>query len=369
MNGKSATDGSSAPRRRARRAGGALASARAGAASALPRQAASALPRQAAELAAAGLAAEEAVRRGVARVVEYLGHQAAPLDRDLLELCAQVGLEVGRTIERGGPMRKRAIERLGRAAELRRGIERGELVLHYQPILNLQERRWERVEALVRWCHPERGLLGPDEFIPLAEETGLIVPLGERVLEMVLLQAVEWSRTHPGVEIAVNASVLQLAEPTIASELIRMLGRAGVAAETILLEVTETALMQELEIVRLALEQLVAAGVRVLIDDFGTGYSSLARLGELPIAGLKIDRRLTAGLGGTPRAGAVVRAIAEMARAHELSVVAEGIEDERALSDVDALGCHFAQGFHLGRPAPGEEVSRLLSVPPPARLG
>ena len=262
-------------------------------------------------------------------------------------------------------LRARTIERLNHETELRRGIERGELVLHYQPILDLAARRWSGVEALVRWRHPKRGLIGPDEFIPLAEETGLIVPLGASVLQMVTEQASRWAATLPGIHIAYNASPLQLADPAIVGDLLAMLERSDLPPEVLQLEVTESALMEELETSRQTLEELMAAGVRVLIDDFGTGYSSIARLGELPITGLKIDRRFTTGLGVDASVLPVLRAIAELARAYDLQMVAEGIEDSRALADIDALGCQFAQGYLLGRPGPPKSIERLLKGPPP----
>jgi c-di-GMP-specific phosphodiesterase len=266
-------------------------------------------------------------------------------------------------------LRAQVIERLNWETELRHGIERGELVLHYQPILNLLDGRWSAVEALVRWEHPRRGLVGPDQFIPLAEETGLIVPLGESVLRMVAIQAKKWRKRIPGLQLAANTSVLQLADPNIADGLLTLLKESGLPPETLQLEVTESALMHELDNTRSTLEQLLDSGVTVLIDDFGTGYSSLARLGELPINGLKIDRQFTRTLGSDPAARQVVRAIAELASAHSLEVVAEGIEDAQALAHVKACGCQFAQGFHLGRPAPAHAVEARLTMPVPPDIG
>jgi c-di-GMP-specific phosphodiesterase len=260
-------------------------------------------------------------------------------------------------------LRAEQLERLRTEAQLRRAIERDQLVVHYQPILNVEDRSWSGVEALVRWQHPERGLLSPDEFIPLAEETGLIVPLGMRVLEMVCAQARQWSRTLPGISIAINASPVQLAYPTTAAEIKAALKRARLKPSTLTLEVTESALTEELDTARDVLEELKAAGVNVLIDDFGTGYSSLARLGELPIGGLKIDRRFVSGLGRDPTVMPVVSAIADLARAYGLEVVVEGIEDGDALASVDELRCEYAQGFHLGRPAPADVVEELLAMP------
>ena len=266
-------------------------------------------------------------------------------------------------------LRAQVIERLNWETELRRGIDRGELVMHYQPILRLADRRWSGVEALVRWQHPRRGLVGPDQFIPVAEETGLIVPLGETVLRMVTAQAKHWAKRLPGLQLAANASVLQLADPHIADGVLGMLQDSGLPPRTLQLEVTESALMHELDSARSALQRLLAGGVTVLIDDFGTGYSSIARLGELPVSGLKIDRRFTRTLGSDPTSRQVVRAISELASAHSLEVVAEGIEDARALAEVEALGCHFAQGYHLGRPAPPAAIEARLALPVPADLG
>ena len=254
-------------------------------------------------------------------------------------------------------LRAQQVERLRTEAQLRRAIERDELVMHYQPILNVEDRSWSGVEALVRWQHPKRGLLSPDEFIPLAEETGLIVPLGMCVLEMVCRQARAWSRTLPGIR---SRSTPRRCSSPIRPPPPRSRRRCERAQldppGTLTLEVTESALMEELDTARAVLEELQAApACDVLIDDFGTGYSSLARLGELPISGLKIDRRFARGLGHDPSVMPVVRAIADLARAYGLEVVVEGIEDGEALAGVDVLRCEYAQGFHLGRPAPADD--------------
>jgi EAL domain-containing protein (putative c-di-GMP-specific phosphodiesterase class I) len=195
------------------------------------------------------------------------------------------------------------------------------------------------------------------------------VPLGESVLRMVAIQAKRWRKRMPGLRLSANASVLQLADPNIADGLLGILDESGLPPQTLQLEVTESALMHELDTTRSTLERLLASGVTVLIDDFGTGYSSLARLGELPINGLKIDRQFTRTLGSDPTARQVVRAIAELASAHRLDVVAEGIEDAQALAQVKACGCQFAQGFHLGRPAPAPAVEARLTTPVPSDIG
>jgi c-di-GMP-specific phosphodiesterase len=276
------------------------------------------------------------------------------------------GLGPGRHQVYDDRLRARLRKRLRDETELRHASERGELVMHYQPILRLGERRWSGVEALVRWRHPTRGLLGPDEFIPLAEETGLIVSLGGRIIELAIAQAKVWWAQLPGIQVAVNASALQLAHPTFAASFLAALQRVDLPPQAMVVEVTESALMRELDAAVATLKRLSSFGVTVLIDDFGTGQSSLARLGELPISGLKVDRRFTAKLGDDPRARAVLAAIVTLARAYELPIVAEGIETARALAIVDELGCEYAQGFHLGPPVAAAELEATLAAVPVA---
>jgi diguanylate cyclase (GGDEF)-like protein len=275
----------------------------------------------------------------------------------------------GRTQVYDRKLRADVVTRLTRETELRRAIEHGGLVMYYQPIMSLKQRCWSGVEALVRWQHPKRGLMGPGEFIPLAEESGLIVPLGAEVMRLVGEQVRHWASTLPGLHIGVNASVLQLARTDMADAIMSMIDYAEIEPGTLMLEVTESALMEQLDTTRGTLERLVHAGVKVLIDDFGTGYSSIARLGELPISGLKIDKRFTLGLGTDPAVLPVVRAISDLARAYGLQVVAEGIEDESALRAVAELGCQYAQGFHLGPPVPADRIEELLARPLPAGAG
>ena len=283
---------------------------------------------------------------------------------------AEAAIEAARA---GGPghhqvydrkLRAQQIQRLRTESQLRRAIERGELVMHYQPILNVEDRSWSGVEALVRWQHPQRGLLAPDEFIPLAEETGLIVPLGQ-------------TRAGDGVPTGSRVGAGAARNPDRDQRLAGGVGAPGdrrgdqgdrastrgCRPSALTVEVTESALMADLDIARAVIEELQDSGVAVVLDDFGTGYSSLARLGELPISGLKIDRRFARGLGHDPSVMPVVRAIADLARAYGLRVVAEGIEDGAALASVDELHCECAQGYHLGRPAPPEEIEQLLAAP------
>ena len=252
-------------------------------------------------------------------------------------------------------LRERALERVTTEAELRRALERDEFVMHYQPIIRLTDGRCVGLESLVRWQHPTRGLLLPDRFVPLAEEDRLIVAMGERVIDRVLADTSELvARTD--LQVGINVSVVELSDPTYIEHLTDVLKRHGFPAEQLFVEVTETALMQELELTRATVQQLAELGVRVFIDDFGTGYSSLARLRELPVAGLKIDKRFSAGLGSDPDDDRMLAAVTGLAHAMQLRVVVEGVETDAAAATAREIGCDFGQGFHYARP---DELHRL----------
>jgi diguanylate cyclase (GGDEF)-like protein len=268
-------------------------------------------------------------------------------------------------------LRPASIDLIGRESELRRAIDFGELVLHYQPILDIANHRWDRLEALVRWNHPTRGLLAPAEFLPLAEKSGLIVPLGRRVLELAAHDSASWVAAMPDLRIAINVSVLQLDDPGFVEDTLAQLELAGLPLPSINFEIAESSLIQKLDTVAPVLERLRSHSVRAVVDDFGAGYSSLAHLGELPITSLKIDGHFIGRITGDTAARTVVRSIVEIARAHGLTVVAEGVEDAETLAAVEELGCHYAQGFHVALPAPAEKVSALLfetSAPRPLHL-
>jgi c-di-GMP-specific phosphodiesterase len=262
--------------------------------------------------------------------------------------------------ERGRPgfvqfdssLRERAVERLTRENELLRAIERDELVVEYQPLTRLSDRSLYGFEALVRWPHPTLGMLPPAEFVPLAEETGLIVPLGINVLRTTIRDIAELAKTNPDIRVSVNVSVLQLGDRSVENAIRSSLERYDVAPSNLVVEVTETGFMQDLDIAANALRRIADLGVDVMIDDFGIGYSSIARLSELPIVGVKIDRRFTKDLGANSQANGVLAAITRLAHAFELLVVAEGIESNDALKVVTKVGCDYAQGFHLARPMP-----------------
>lgn len=295
-----------------------------------------------------------------------VAHARASTDGYQLVRDAAAAMHAARADGRGGhrvysqAMRTEGVDLIGRESELRRAIDFGELILHYQPILDIVNHRWDRLEALVRWNHPTRGLLAPAEFIPLAEKSGLIIPLGRRVLELAIRQAAPWVAAIPGLRISVNVSVLQLDDADFLDNILDLLERAGVPPQGLNLEVSESGLIQRLESVAPVLERVRGLGMCTVIDDFGAGYSSLARLGELPITSLKVDRSFIGSITANLTARTVVRSIVDIARAHGLTIVAEGIEDAETLTAVEELGCHYAQGFHVARPAPPEEVVGLL---------
>ena len=261
-------------------------------------------------------------------------------------------------------LRKRVVARVSLEAELRHAIERDEMVMHYQPIVDVATGLWSGAEALVRWEHPEHGVIWPDDFVPLAEETGLIVPLGVMILDKTIAQAKLWSGAGRRLRITANVSVVQLSDPNIGAQLAAILRRHQLAPDQLVLEVTESAVMEHLDLVRTTLGHIVRLGVQLVIDDFGTGYSSIARLRELPVVGLKIDRSFTSKLGMDEGADDVVAAIVDLAHALKLEVVAEGIETAEALAQLKTVGCDFGQGYFLGRPAPPSTLNAVLNRRP-----
>jgi EAL domain-containing protein (putative c-di-GMP-specific phosphodiesterase class I) len=257
--------------------------------------------------------------------------------------------------------RHRAMQRLELETALRHAVERSELRVHYQPKVSIDgNAAVAGLEALVRWQHPERGLIGPDQFMPLAEETGLSLAIGEYVLGQALRQLSRWRRSKPNVSIAVNLSVGQLEDAGLASVLAAALRSSGIDPGALWLEVTERALARNQEAAIRALQSLKAMGLRIAIDDFGTGSSSLQSLKRWPVDMLKIHESFVAGLGSDPEEGPIVAAMVALGHALGLSVVAEGVETDAQLTALRSLGCDGAQGFLFGRPVPEEEVNALL---------
>ncbi len=259
---------------------------------------------------------------------------------------------------RAGAMRRLEIER-----DLRHALDRDELTLYYQPVVDLRSGEITGLEALVRWRHPERGLLDPSEFVSIAEDSGLIEPIGRWVQEHACLQALKWHEQRPDsrpFDVAVNLSARQVAHRDLPGTVEQIIARTGLDPVNLRLEITESVLVEESATAVSSLEALNEIGVRLVLDDFGTGYSSLAYLSRFPFHALKIDRSFVDGLGIEQERTAIVEAIVGMARALSLEFIAEGVENEVQLAELRRLGCDYAQG-HLFHPAmPAGEVTRLL---------
>ena len=251
-------------------------------------------------------------------------------------------------------------QRLATVASLRHAIEHEQFVVHYQPVVDLTTGTMVSAEALVRWEHPDRGLLSPAEFIPLAEDTGLIIPIGAWVLEQACHELVEWHDTNPLMSVAVNLSVRQLLVPDIANLVQDILTHAGMPPHTLYLEMTESVLMDDTDYYRKTLTSLKTLGVHLAIDDFGTGYSSLSYLKRFPVDSVKVDRAFVDGLGRDPNDSALVAAILAMAAALGLQVTAEGVETRQQMIHLRSLHCRRAQGYYLARPMPAAALTQLI---------
>jgi EAL domain-containing protein (putative c-di-GMP-specific phosphodiesterase class I) len=255
-----------------------------------------------------------------------------------------------------------ATARLRTERDLRFALERGELVVLYQPLLDVASGSIVGAEALVRWQHPERGLLPPGDFLPVAEQTGQIVALGEYVLLEACRQAVAWRDAGYPVRISVNVAADQFRRAAFVPAVTRALERSGLAPDALCLEITESALMRTTDERAWDLERLRHLGVHLAIDDFGTGYSSLAYLHELPVDELKIDRSFVSRLDGPGRDDHLVEAIIRMARALTLHVVAEGVETDDQLGRLTGLGCPTVQGYLIARPQPPADFVDLVAA-------
>jgi diguanylate cyclase (GGDEF)-like protein/PAS domain S-box-containing protein len=258
-----------------------------------------------------------------------------------------------------------ATERLSVENDLRRGIALGQLRLYYQPIVHIDTGAIAGFEALVRWQHPVRGLLPPAEFIPSAEETGLIVPLGRYVLAESCRQAATWAGMHVSGErlrISVNVSAKQLVQPGWSDEVAQVLAESGLAPRQLVLEITESVLMDDTDTTAVRLEELRRLGVRIAIDDFGTGYSSLGYLRRLPVDILKIDKSFIDGVAEGPHESALARAVVKLASTLRLEAVAEGVNNRKQLLQLRRLRCPYGQGYYFSRPQPPEAIPGLLDL-------
>ena len=244
---------------------------------------------------------------------------------------------------------------------MRRGIERGELFLHYQPKIDLKTREVVGVEALVRWQHPDRGMIPPSDFIPLAEHTGMIGPLTMSVLDMALAQVKIWADGGHHIPVAVNVSARNLLDDKFANKVKGLLAKHAVASGLLEVEVTESAVMLEPEKAARILKELHAIGVRIAIDDFGAGYTSLAQLKNLPISELKIDKSFILTMDSNADDAMIVKSMIDLGHSLNMKVVAEGIETAHVLNYLGELQCDIGQGYHLCRPALPEALMQWYS--------
>jgi EAL domain-containing protein (putative c-di-GMP-specific phosphodiesterase class I) len=258
------------------------------------------------------------------------------------------------------------LERLALEADLRRAVERGELEVHYQPIVDLPTGEIAEVEALVRWRHPERGLVPPGDFIPLAEEIGLIRPIGQWVLREACRQGRAWHEQYPErppLRVAVNLSAREFGQPALDRDVAHILSETGLPARCLHLEITESVAMRDADMALGVFAALRALGVRLVIDDFGTGYSSLAYLQRLQVDGLKIDRAFVHDLATNPTNLSICEAIASLAHILGLAVTAEGVEQATQVEILRRF-CDRAQGHYFSRPLPAAKIGELLAAGP-----
>ncbi len=242
-----------------------------------------------------------------------------------------------------------------------------EFVLYYQPVIDLNTGRISGFEALVRWLHPQRGLVSPGEFIPVAEETGLIVPIGEWILYQACLQMRQWQEQfpeYPNLVISVNLSGRQFSQPFLAETIQKISQKTDLVTQNLKLEITESAVMDDIKTTLSILHQLKSIDLQLSIDDFGTGYSSMEYLTQFPTDTLKVDQSFVRQMHETPKNKVVVETIVELAHRLGMNIICEGIEEEEQLKQLRALGCEFGQGYLFSRPVPGEEAEALLKSNP-----
>jgi EAL domain-containing protein (putative c-di-GMP-specific phosphodiesterase class I) len=254
----------------------------------------------------------------------------------------------------------RRVSQARTAAEIRHGLANGQFHMVYQPIVDLSGRRLVGFEALLRWEHPQRGAVSPADFIPAAEETTAIVPLGRFVMQEALHQLAAWQATHPSLAMAVNVSPAQLGHPTLIDDVQSALRVAGVAPESLHIEITETAIISDASTAASQIAALRRLGIRIAIDDFGVGQSSLSMLHHFPVDIVKIDRSFVSRITADPKSAGMVDAIVRMAYAIGADTVGEGIESAEDLQALHTLGCNLGQGYYLGRPTAAGELQEWM---------
>jgi diguanylate cyclase (GGDEF)-like protein len=259
-------------------------------------------------------------------------------------------------------MGTRSSKRLQLEADLRKALERDEFEVHYQPFFSLDRQRIVGAEALVRWRHPGHGLVGPGDFIPMAEETGLILRLGAYVLDEACQQVRSIrDRLDVALPISVNLSPRQFTESGLLVQVAEALDATGLPSELLILEITETMVMEDLSSAREIMKKLSRLGVRLAIDDFGTGHSSLGYLKQFPVDEVKLDRTFVQGVASSPVDSAIVRAVIDLSKAMGITAVAEGVETKEQAAELRRLGCPTGQGFYFSRPLPAREFDKLLT--------
>ena len=260
-------------------------------------------------------------------------------------------------------MHIRAVTRLQLETDLRFAIERNEFELYYQPIIGLEAASLIGFEALVRWNHPQRGLVPPNEFIPISESTGLIVPMTVQILHSACSQVAKWQKRSPGgplLSVAVNLSGKHFAQPDLVEQISAVLAETKIDPSSLKLELTESAVMENAETAIRMLKQIKETGVQISIDDFGTGYSSLSYLHKFPIDLLKVDRSFVSAMEDNSENGEIVRTVIALAKALKLKVVAEGIESIHQFHQLRILGCEYGQGYLFAKPMPVRDIEKLL---------
>lgn len=261
-------------------------------------------------------------------------------------------------------MHERAVELLKLETDLRRGVDRDEFCLHYQPIISLARGEIEGFEALVRWQHPERGLVYPNDFISVAEETGLIVPIGWCVLRKACQKMAAWHREYPSIQpmsINVNLSGRQFLQPDLVERIREVLLETRLDPSRLRLEITESMIMEDADSAVMKLQQLRSTGVQLHLDDFGTGYSSLSHLHRLPTHTIKIDRSFVSCIQGNDDNTEIVATIVSLARSLGMHAAAEGLETAQQLSTMRSLDCDYGQGFYISRPLDEVAAGNLIA--------